>query len=176
VTRPLTTALLIAGILASCFSPAVFAQGQAPSGVSLGQPSANGTSIDLMLAIWIGGALIGGVVTALTFIFRLFLRSRDSTESALSTRIAALETALAEERKESAGINSRMLDLLQGVVRDNGNAMAEHTKAIAEQSKVLSELVGAIEENRKYSTEEHTRVLGAVGSIVAAYDRRSGPA
>lgn len=164
----LTNAFLLAGVAASFFAPVAFAQAINPGGVA---STSNGATIDMMLAIWIGGALIGGVVTALTFIFRLFLRSRDSTETALALRIAALESSLAEERKEGAGINTLMLDLLQGVVRDNGQVMQEHTKAIAEQSKVMTGLVVSIDENRKHSTEEHTRLLSAVSSIVAAYGR-----
>lgn len=168
--RQLTSAFLFAGMVASLCAPVVFAQ----TTVIGNAPAPSGSSIDLMLAVWIGGAIVGGVVTALTFIFRLFLRSRDATEAALALRITALEAALAEERRESASMNGRMLDLLQGVVRDNGQSMVEHTKAIGEQSKVMSELVGAIEENRRHSTEEHTRLLAAVGSIIAAYDRKLG--
>lgn len=170
--RQLTSAFLLVGTLGALMSPVVFAQ---QTSTLSGQPPApSGTQIDLMLAVWVGGAIVGGVVTALTFIFRLFLRSRDSTEAALNTRITALETALSDERKESAGISAKMIDLLQGAVRDSSQAMTELTKVVTEQSKVLTELVGSIEENRKHGTDEHTRILGAVGSIVAAYDRRTG--
>jgi hypothetical protein len=117
-------------------------------------------------------ALLGGVIGALTFVFRLFIKSRDGTEKSLYDRVAALERENAESRQAQTALNERMLSLLQGVVQDNAKAITAMAAQLTENTHVSTELIEVMKIHREHSVEEHTKILAAVSSIIAAYDRR----
>lgn len=169
----LANALMLTGAVASMSTPAVYAAGMAQAA---GTAASSESALNLTLPeIALGTTIVGGVITALTFIFRLFLRSRDATEMALTARVTALELSLTKAQASGEDLNRRMLDLLQGVVRDSAQAQNAHTAAIGNQTKVLEELVTSIETSRVQQAEEHVRILSAVSTIMASYsdDRRA---
>lgn len=160
----LTNATLIAGSIASMTTPAAYAAGMAQ--VAAGSDSALNLTFP---EIALGTTIVGGVITALTFIFKLFLRSRDATEKALTDRIAALEVENAEARREQTNLNTRIIDLLQGALLDNRNVMQALTTQVLAMQTVNAELVESIQGSRVAEQEEHTRILAAIGHITSAY-------
>lgn len=167
--------ILLLGVLSSLTTPAVFA---APIRSALTQstssvlpPGVPDGYINISTAMWVGGGITAGVIAALTYIFRLFLNSRDKTDAALNDRISTLERENSLQREAQAKLQADMIDLLKNALLNNQNVMSQHTQSVQANTKTLETLTAKVEQSISNDQEEHTRILGGLGRVLEAYGK-----